>query len=271
MTSEFYEDEKMTSRERDLSSKEAFGKLLPLLKEHKKPLFFCLLLLSGSTLLSLYWPILMKRAMDVDIKSGNIRGLILTVILIAVIQAVTLILRYIQTVRLEIIGQDIMLKLKKKLFDHILKSNVSFFDKNPIGRLMARIESDTESLRMMFTSTVVMLMGDLILIIGIFFVMLYYSWRLTLILTTLIPVFAVLIYIFQKTTSPRFLSVRKRMAEVTATLTEYLYGMSVIQIFHRGEYVKSRMSEVNKGKFMAESRAELIVVGFLIPYISWNI
>ncbi|UCC78769.1 MAG: ABC transporter ATP-binding protein [Candidatus Zixiibacteriota bacterium] len=262
MTSEFYEDEKMTSQERDLSSKEAFGKLLPLLKEHKKPLFFCLLLLSGSTLLSLYWPILMKRAMDVDIKSGNIRGLILTVILIAVIQAVTLILRYIQTVRLEIIGQDIMLKLKKKLFGHILKSNVSFFDKNPIGRLMARIESDTESLRMMFTSTVVMLMGDLILIIGIFFVMLYYSWRLTLILTALIPVFAVLIYIFEKTTSPRFLAVRKRMAEITATLTELLHGMSIIQIFHRGEYVKNRLSEANKLKFKAESRAEMIVVAF---------
>ena len=151
MTSEFYEDEKMTSRERDLSSKEAFGKLLPLLREHKKPLIFCLLLLSGSTLLSLYWPILMKRAMDVDIKNGNLNGLILTVIFIGLIQAVTLILRYIQTVRLEIIGQDVMLKLKKRLFDHILMSNVSFFDKNPIGRLMARIESDTESLRMMFT------------------------------------------------------------------------------------------------------------------------
>ncbi|UCE66231.1 MAG: ABC transporter ATP-binding protein [Candidatus Zixiibacteriota bacterium] len=262
MTSEFYEDEKMTSRERDLSSKEAFGKLLPLLKEHKKPLIFCLLLLSGSTLLSLYWPILMKKAMDVDIKNGDLKGLIFTVAFIGVIQAVTLILRYIQTVRLEIIGQDVMVKLKKRLFDHILMSNISFFDKNPIGRLMARIESDTESLRMMFTNTVVMLMGDLILIIGIFFVMLYYSWKLTLILTTLIPVFAVLIYIFEKTTSPRFLAVRRRMAEVTATLTEYLHGMSIIQIFHRGDHVKKGMSEVNRLKFKAESRAELIVVAF---------
>ena len=262
MTSDFYEDEKMTSRERDLKSGEAFGKLLPLLKEHKRPLIFCLILLSGSTLLSLYWPILMKRAMDVDITNGDLKGLMRTVIFIGLIQAVTLIFKYIQTVRLEIIGQDVMVKLKKRLFDHILGSNVAFFDKNPIGRLMARIESDTESLRMMFTSTVVMLMGDLILIIGIFFVMLYYSWRLTLVLVTLFPVFAVLIYIFEKTTSPRFLAVRKRMAEVTATLTEYLHGMSVIQIFHRGEYVKSRMSDVNKLKFKAESRAELIVVAF---------
>ena len=149
MTSDFYEDEKMTSRERDLKSGEAFGKLLPLLKEHKRPLIFCLILLSGSTLLSLYWPILMKRAMDVDITNGDLKGLMRTVIFIGLIQAVTLILKYIQTVRLEIIGQDVMVKLKKRLFDHILGSNVAFFDKNPIGRLMARIESDTESLRMM--------------------------------------------------------------------------------------------------------------------------
>ena len=262
MTSEFYEDEKMTSQERDLSSKEAFGRLLPLLKEHKKKLLICLLLLSGATILSLYWPVLMKRAMDVDIKNGDLKGLILTVVLIGAIQAVTLVLLYLQRVKLEIIGQDVMLKLKKKLFDHILRSNISFFDRNPIGRLMARIESDTESLRMMFTNTVIMLMGDLILIIGIFFVMLYYSWKLTLMLTAFLPIFAVLIYIFEKTTSPRFLAVRKRMAEVTATMTEYLHGMSIIQIFHRGEYVKSRMSAVNELKFRAESRAELIVVAF---------
>jgi ATP-binding cassette subfamily B protein len=262
MTSEFYEDEKMTSLERDLSSKEAFRKLLPLLKEHKKKLLICLFLLSGATILSLYWPILMKRAMDVNIKNSDLKGLILTVGLIGVIQAVTLILLYLQRVKLEIIGQDVMLKLKKKLFDHILESNISFFDKNPIGRLMARIESDTESLRMMFTNTVIMLMGDLILIIGIFFVMLYYSWKLTLILTAFFPIFVVLIIIFEKTTSPRFLAVRKRMAEVTATMTEYLHGMSIIQIFHRGEYVKNRMSAVNELKFRAESRAELIVVAF---------
>jgi len=262
MTSEFYEDEKMTSRERDLSSKEAFGKLLPLLKEHKKKLLICFLLLSGATILSLYWPILMKRAMDVNIKNGDLKGLILTVALIGAIQAVTLVLLYLQRIRLETIGQDVMLKLKKKLFDHILSSNITFFDKNPIGRLMARIESDTESLRMMFTNTVIMLMGDLILIIGIFFVMLYYSWKLTLMLTAFIPIFVVLIYIFEKTTSPRFLAVRKRMAEVTATMTEFLHGMSIIQIFHRGEYVKKRMSDVNELKFRAESRAELIVVAF---------
>jgi len=262
MTSEFYEDEKMTSRERDLSSKEAFGKLLPLLKEHKKKLLICFLLLSGATILSLYWPVLMKRAMDVNIKNGDLNGLIVTVALIGAIQAVTLVLLYLQRIRLETIGQDVMLKLKKKLFDHILASNITFFDKNPIGRLMARIESDTESLRMMFTNTVIMLMGDLILIIGIFFVMLYYSWKLTLMLTAFIPVFVVLIYIFEKTTSPRFLAVRKRMAEVTATMTEFLHGMSIIQIFHRGEYVKKRMSDVNELKFRAESRAELIVVAF---------
>lgn len=262
MTSEFYEDEEMTSRERDLGSKEAFGKLLPLLKEHKKKLFICFGLLAGSTLLSLYWPVLMKRAIDVNIKGSDYSGLIFTVILIGIIQAVTLVLRYLQTIKLEIIGQDVMVRLKKKLFDHILDSDISFFDKNPIGRLMARIESDTESLRMMFTNTVVMLMGDLILVVGIFFVMLYYSWKLTLMLTSLLPVFAILIYIFEKTTSPRFLAVRKRMAVITATLTEFLHGMSIIQIFHRGEYVKRKMSEVNRSKFKMESQAEIIVVMF---------
>ena len=225
MTSEFYEDEKMTSSELNLSSKEAFTMLLPFLKKHKAKLAFCLMLLATATILSLSWPILLKRAVDVNIANGDYNGLLLTVLAIGLIQGATLLLQYIQAIKLETIGQDIMVALKRKLYHHILSLNISFFDKNPVGRLMARIESDTESLRLLFTNTVVMVVGDLLLVAGIFGVMFYYSWRLTLILLMIVPIMTALIYIFQKMTNARFLGVRKKMAEITATLTEFLHGI----------------------------------------------
>ena len=129
--------------------------------------------------------VLAKRIQDTAL---DFNGLLMTVLMIAAIQGVTIVLQYIQRIKLEIIGQDIMVALKRKLFDHILGLDVAFFDRNPVGRLMARIESDTESLRMLFTNTVVLLVGDLILVIGIFGVMFYYSWRLTLILASIIPI-----------------------------------------------------------------------------------
>ena len=90
MSAEFYEDEKATAEEKDISSKRAFGQLLPLLKEHTKGLLFCLGLLAGATLLSLYWPILMKTAVDTDIKDGDFDGLLMTALAIAGIQVATI-------------------------------------------------------------------------------------------------------------------------------------------------------------------------------------
>ncbi|MEW5995402.1 MAG: ABC transporter transmembrane domain-containing protein, partial [Candidatus Zixiibacteriota bacterium] len=195
MVSELYEDEKQTPQEQSIRSRAAFARLLPLLKPHKWRLLLCLGLLAGATLLSLYWPILLKRALDVNIRQNDYHGLLITALGIGLIQAAALVLLYIQRIRLEIIGQDVMVDLKRRLFDHILSLDVSFFDRNPVGRLMARVESDTEALRMLFTNTVVLLVGDFLLVSGIFVVMLYYSWRLTLVLCTLAPFVLLLIFI----------------------------------------------------------------------------
>jgi ATP-binding cassette subfamily B multidrug efflux pump len=262
MIGDFYADEKINSREKAISSRKAFARLIPFLKNHIGGLLFCLFLLMTATALSLYWPILLKKAMDVNIKNSDFNGLIMTVILIGLIQGSTLVLQYFQQIRLETIGQHIMVKLKRKLFDHILSLDVSYFDKHPVGRLMARIESDTEALRMLFTNTVVLLIGDAILIVGIFAVMYYYSWRLALILSMIGPIVATLVVIFERVTTPRFLEVRKKMAEVTATLTEFLYGMSIVQIFHRGSYARRRVDNANEEKFDQDVYVNTAVILF---------
>jgi ATP-binding cassette subfamily B multidrug efflux pump len=262
MTGDIYESEIISPEEQAIKSRKAFAKLLPFLKAHIRPLLFCLFLLAAGTLLSIYWPILLKRAMDIDIKNGDFRGLLYTVLMIGLIQVVTLVIQYIQRIRLETIGQNIMVDLKRKLFNHILSLDLAFFDKNPVGRLMARVESDTESLRMLFTNTVVLLVGDLILITGIFAVMFYYSWRLASILIMIIPIVAVLIFIFERKTTPRFFEVRKKMAEITAQLTEFLHGMSIIQIFHRGAYAQRRINRANELKFKDDVYVNIGVILF---------
>ena len=262
MTADLYEHEQINEREKEIGSRKAFAKLLPLLSEHRKALFLCLILLAGATLLSLTWPLLLKRALDVDIANDNLKGLLMTVAAIGLIQISTMVLQYLMRVKLEIIGQDVMLTLKRKLFHHILSLDVDFFDKNPVGRLMARVESDTEALRMLFTNTVVMLVGDAILILGIYGVLFYTEWRLALILFVSVPLVGLMVYVFHKKTTPKFLAVRKKMAEVTATLTEFLHGMSIIQIFHRGAYARYRVFKANEAKFKDDAFVNIGVVLF---------
>ncbi len=263
MSAALYEDDQVsTLTEKEISSRAAFGRLLPLLKNHLRGLSVCLVLLIAATGLSLVWPILLKRAVDVDIASGSFTALLGTAAMIGVIQAVTLIFQYIQRVKLEVIGQNVMLDLKRRLFDHILALDVSYFDRNPAGRLMARVESDTEALRLMFTNTVVLLVGDLLLVVGIYAVMFYYSWRLALILLVMIPLVALLVYIFAKVTTQRFFEVRKKMAEITAKITEFIHGMSIVQIFHRGAYARSVVNEANRLKFADDAYVNIAVCLF---------
>jgi ATP-binding cassette, subfamily B, multidrug efflux pump len=244
-----YEDDKITQAEKDLSSREAFSALMPFLKRHRTALTYCLILLAISTTLSLGWPVLMQRAIDINIAQRDIKGLLITVILIGLMQGATLVLQYIQTIWLETIGQNIMVELKQRLFDHVLSLDISYFDKNPIGRIMSRIESDTESLRMLFTSTAVMLVGDVILLAGIFSIVTYYNLRIALILLAYVPVVVVITYIYARATNPKFVEIRKRTADMTARLTEFLHGVSIIQIFHRANYASRKFNEANRRKF----------------------
>lgn len=260
MSPDLYDDEAVLPKEREIRLGTAFKRLLPFLANHKWGLSVCLGLLISTTGLSLVWPVLIQRAIDnklveqlgLPVDTRDFTPLLYIAGAIVAIQLLTIVFQYIQRVKLEIIGQDIMLDLKRKLFDHILSLDTSFFDEQPVGRLMARIESDCESLRLLFTNTVVLVVGDLLLILGIYGIMMWYDWRLALIIFAALPAFAIMIYFFHKLTTHRFLELRKKAAEVTATITEFLHGMSIVQIFHRGDYARSKVRQVNFEKFIED-------------------
>jgi len=262
MTSEFYEDEQFTKTEAEIGSWQAFGRLLPLLREHRGRLIVCLGLLAIATILSLVWPILLKNAIDGPLVNGIFSDLVILALAIGVIQIVTVVAQYYLRIKLETIGQDILLKLKQRLFDHILSLDLAFFDQNPVGRLMARIESDTESLRLLFTNTVLLVLADILMVVGLYGVLFYYNWRMAAILAALLPVIGLLTWVFHRLTTHRFLAVRKLMAEVTATATEFLHGMSIVQVFHQGEYARRRFYRANEVKFTEDAYVNIAVCIF---------
>lgn len=262
MSIELFEDQKLSPEEQALSSRKALASLLPMLRIHRRGLIMAFILLAIATLISLYWPILLKHAFDVDLANKDFHGLILTTMGIMLLQGLNLLLQYFQRIKLETVGQAVLTDLKQKLFRHILSLDVAFFDRNPVGKLMARVESDAESLRQLFTMTAVVLAGDLLLITGTFSVMFYYSWRLAFILIAIVPVLIGMIVVFERKTTPRFLLVRKKVAEMIATLTEFVHGMAIVQIFNRGEYARRRMNEANKAAFTNDIYGSLAVTIF---------
>ncbi|MDZ4724374.1 MAG: ABC transporter ATP-binding protein [candidate division Zixibacteria bacterium] len=271
MTSDLYEDEPKTESQSKISLKDAFGTIVPLLKEHKRRLGFSLVLLTATTGLALAWPMILKEGIDGPLKTGNITLLVLLALAILVIQAAAFLIQYLQRLSLEQVGQDVMLSLKRRLFDHILSLDFSYFDSNPVGRIMARVESDCEALRMLFTNTVVLLVGDMLLILGIYSIMVYQQWQVGVILFLSVPLLCVLIYFFHRLTTHRFFAIRRKMAEVTAVLSEFLQGMSIVQLFHRGEYARKRVYETNEIKFADDQFVQISVCVFfnLILFIEY--
>lgn len=262
MTSAHYEDEQLGTDEQQISTAQAFGRLTPMLREKWKPLTVCFVLLAITTVISVWWPVLLKDAIDGPVTDGDWSGLLYLALGIGILQILTVVGQYVLRIRLETVGQHMILSLKQRLYKHMLSLDVSFYDKNPVGRLMARVESDTEALRMLFTNTVLLVLADLLMLVGIYAVLFYYNWKITAAIALVLPVIGILIYVFHRLTTHRFLEVRKRMAEVTATLTEYLHGMSIIQIFHRGKYAQKVVREVNQSKFTEDAYVNVAVTVF---------
>ena len=237
-------------------------RMLGLLRGHGLELFVCLLLLFAATGMSLVGPILVKRAIDVDIAARNYRGLVFTVSLYVVAQLAFLFLTYVQRWKLETAGQKIITALRERLFGKVTEMSVSFFDKNPVGRLIARVESDTEAMRLLFTSAVVTFAGDVIMFFGMLGVMAYINVKLMLLTAIIIPPIVVASVLFSRKTTPMFLTVRKRTADLTAFLTEHLQGSGVVQIFGREKQVMQGMWDASQRKYTTAVRAELMVVAF---------
>ncbi len=237
-------------------------RMLGLIRGHGLELFVCLMLLFAATGMSLVGPLLVKRAIDVNIAAKDYRGLIITVCVYVLAQLVFLLLTYVQRWKLEAAGQKIITALRERLFAKVTEMSVSFFDKNPVGRLIARVESDTEAMRLLFTSAVVTFAGDVLMFLGMLGIMAYVNWKLMLLTGIIIPPIVVASIVFSKKTTPQFLTVRKRTADLTAFLAEHLQGSAVVQIFGREKQAADGMWHASQRKYKTAVRVELMVVAF---------
>ena len=227
----------------------------------------CALLLV-STSLGLFGPVLLKRAIDVNITLGDLRGLAVTSLTYLAIQVGVLFSSYFQSVWLAQVGEKGAADLKQSLFGHLLNVPMSFFDKNPVGRLISRVESDTEALKMLFTRTTVVILQSALMLVGMSIIMAVVNWRLYLLVAALLPPFVVAFWVFQKKVRPVYMQVRKTVAETNTLVAESLKALPVIQLFGQQRRFAERMDGLNRMKFRGEMKAMVMwnLVWFLVDF-----
>ena len=219
------------------------------------------LLLAGAGL-ALVGPALTQRALDVAIPKHDL-GLLAT---LAAIYLAALILdfavEYGQTLLTAYIGQRVMYDLRMQIFDHLQRLSITFFDKNPVGRLMTRVTSDVETLNELFSSGVVTVFGDVFTLIAIMTMMLVVDWRLALVTFSVIPLVWLTATIFRRRVRGAFRDIRSRLARLNAYLQEQLSGMRVVQLFGREADSAARFAALNRDHLEAHLRSITIYAVF---------
>jgi ATP-binding cassette, subfamily B, multidrug efflux pump len=227
-------------------------RIMPYFRKYWTKIATAGVLLLFSTVLSLFGPLLLKHAIDVDIKNSSIPGLIRTSLTYLAIQIISYLIGYFQRIQLSVVGEKAAADLKENLFHHILNLPMSFFDKNPVGRLITRVESDTEALKVLFTSTAVVIVQDLALLIGMSVVMGIVNWKLYLLIMVLLPPFVYFFYWFQKRVRPIYVEVRRKVAEINNFINETIWGLSVVQAFNQETNFSKKMDFHNREKYQKE-------------------
>src|SRR5919106_1845728 len=153
------------------------------------------------------------------------------------------------------IGQRAMHDLREKLFDRLQRLPVSYFDRNAIGRLMTRVTSDVEVLNDLFSSGVVAIIGDLVLMVAILVMMFAKSWQLALVTLLLLPAIAAISFFFRSRMREAHREIRLWVARLNAFLQERITGLSVVQLFRREEHSKREFRGINQEHLRAQVRS----------------
>ncbi|MCL4426269.1 MAG: ABC transporter transmembrane domain-containing protein, partial [Firmicutes bacterium] len=178
------------------------------------------------------------------------------------------ILNYSQTQLLQFTGQRIIFRIRQDVFRHLQGLSASFFDRNPVGRLVTRVANDTEALNEMYTSVLVNLFRDVFIIAGVIIVMFRLDYRLAFLAVSLLPLVGVISFLYAGRARAAWREVRVRLARINATLAESISGMRTIQVFAREEEQAREFNEINLSHYQSSMR-ELYVFAIFRPTLDF--
>jgi len=213
---------------------------------YKKLFWTAMLLLPLQQAFGLAQPYLMKVGIDRYIAGRDLWGLRDVGLLFfgAVVgETASLFFHYYLSMQ---VAQRCLADLRVAIFAHVQKLPMSYFDRNPVGRLVTRMTTDVDVLQEMFSSGVMTLVSDFIMVLWIIGIMFYLDVRLALISLAMIPPMALAINFFRVKARETYRQIRERIARINAYLGEAISGMTVIQLFAREEKCYHEFDQLNE-------------------------
>lgn len=221
-------------------------RLITYLQPYRKFVAAAFVLILFESSLEIAFPWLTKISIDRYIAAGNMRGLTI----IALVYLLLLIFKFItaslETVILQNTGQNIMYDMRTQVFQHLQNLSPSFYDKNPVGRLITRVITDVDVLNELFSSGIVSIFGDIFVLGGITIAILVLNWQLGLVTLSVLPLIALTTAIFRRKARDSYRRVRIAIAKINAFLQEHITGMPVVQLYNRERKSFRKFDTINQ-------------------------
>jgi ATP-binding cassette subfamily B multidrug efflux pump len=205
-------------------------------------------------------PTVLDRWLAPDVRTGLVQ--------IAVLYLATILFGFLcdfgQTYLMQRAGQFAMFDLRRELMEHLQRLDVSYYDRNPVGRLITRVTSDVDALNEMWTSGLVTLLGDILALVVVIFAMFRLSPGLTGFLLAVLPVVVLATIRFRRSVQASYRRIRVAVAGINSYLQEHVSGFAVLQLFNREERSKAEFERINRDHMDAFKDA-ILAYGWFYP------
>ena len=225
---------------------------------------FLILCVQGG--LQVVGPLLTRHVIDVAVPNHDTRTIWISVAVFVGVLLFEFVASFWQTILTSLLGQNVMRDLRMEIFIHLQRLSISFFDRNPAGRLITRVTSDVETLNELFTSGVVSGLGDLFTLVAISIAMLINDWRLALAAFAVIPFVVLVSGLFRKWVRETYRDIRVRIARINSFLQERIAGMKIVQLFGQEEREAKKFDELNESHLDAHLKS-ITVYALYFPAI----
>jgi ABC-type multidrug transport system fused ATPase/permease subunit len=224
--------------------------------------------LLAATATALAPPYLAKLAIDDGIAKRDLDALTVVVGLFVLAGIASLVMSAAQTYFTGWTGERILADLRNKLFRHLQRLSLGFYERNRAGVIISRLTNDVDALDQLVTDGVATLIQSTLFLFGTAIILFALDWRLALATLTVLPLMALATAFFRIRSSRAYRSVRERLGLVTATLAEDIGGMRVVQAFTRERANERRFREVN-AHYRDANQETVILNGLYFPFVDF--
>jgi ABC-type multidrug transport system fused ATPase/permease subunit len=242
------------------------GELLNLTRRYKTRTALSVVALLLATATALAPPFLSKYAIDDGIKQHDLTKLWWIVGAFLLAGLLNWGLTYAQTYLTGWVGERILADLRNRLFDHLQRLSLGFFERNRAGVIISRLTNDVEAIDQLVTDGVTSLVQNTLTLLGTAILLFVLDWRLALATLLVIPFMSIASAIFRKRSARAYAAVRERLGLVTATLAEDIAGMRVVHAFTRERASMDNFRTVTE-RYRDSNMQTVVLNGLYFPFV----